>query len=317
MFTAKPTIYETEASKVTFASSYLTGAAARYYQNLVEREALQGAHLAALHNWRSFIRMFSRLFGVHDEQLYSQAALDRVQQKANKTFADFLVRFEDASLLTQYNEPALRWKLLLQIRKDLRNRLTVVRNIPQGFNALVDRLLDLDTAREAFNEAGLVTNTYPNPTYTVNSITAPRTRITPQNAQAGPGPSTQANRNRARASPNSTPPAARAAQVQPNKRRPFVRLPTEEYQRRMKNGLCIRCGANDHFGRDCPPENDPVEVKAEAARVGIIIEENENETYFGYDEEGNMVPLGQEGEEEATEEQGNKEGAQDDLPGML
>ncbi|KAF5320395.1 hypothetical protein D9758_018870 [Tetrapyrgos nigripes] len=209
MFTAKPTLYESEASRVTFASLYLTGAAARYYQNLVERELMQNTYLAALHNWRSFVLTFGRLFGVH-EQLYSQAALDRVHQRANETFADFLVRFEDTSLLTQYNEPALRWRLLLQIRKDLRSQLTLTGNIPQGFNDVVDRLLDLDTAREAFNEAGITTNVYANPMYVATTVTPPNTQTNQQNAQAGPGPTTQANRNRNRSQANRTTPTARA-----------------------------------------------------------------------------------------------------------
>ncbi|KAF5322951.1 hypothetical protein D9758_018476 [Tetrapyrgos nigripes] len=189
---------------------------------------------------------------------------------------DFLVRFEDASLLTQYNEPALRWKLLLQIRKDLRSRLTLVGNIPQGFNAVVDRLLDLDTAREAFNETRLTTNVHANPTYVATTGTPLNNQNNQPNNQAGPGPTTQTNRNRNRAYANRANPAGRAAQIPTPKNRP--------------------CGAEGHFGRDCPPENDPTKVQAEAARAGVIIEENEEETYYGYDEEGNIFELGDEGQ---------------------
>ncbi|KAF5373818.1 hypothetical protein D9758_000813 [Tetrapyrgos nigripes] len=121
MFTAKPILYKTEAAKVTFASSYLTGAAARYYQNLIDRELMQNVYLGALHDWKTFVLTFGRLFGVHDEQLHLQSTLDKVFQGASETFADFIIQFEDAALLTQYNELALRWKLLLQIRKDLRH----------------------------------------------------------------------------------------------------------------------------------------------------------------------------------------------------
>ncbi|KAF5337516.1 hypothetical protein D9758_016989 [Tetrapyrgos nigripes] len=308
MFSAKPTLYETEHSRVTFASSYLTGAAARYYQNLIKRELMQGVYLRALHNWQAFVATFARLFGVHNEQLYAQAALDKILQKATETFADFLVRFEDASLLTGYNEPALRWRLLLQIRRDLRNQLTLVGNIPQSFNDVVDRLLDLDSAREAFNEAGLATNNYANPTYIPNTPQV-RQRANQQNAQSGPGPSTQNNRGRFRQGQNQPPATARAAQAPFPKNRPFVRLPKEEYDRRMQNGLCIRCGASGHFGKDCPPENDQPRVEEAAARVGVVIEEDEGETYYGYDEEGNIFELDQESEEQ---EQGNDEGAQDE-----
>ncbi|THU76671.1 hypothetical protein K435DRAFT_878870 [Dendrothele bispora CBS 962.96] len=46
-----------------------------------------GHYLAALHEWEAFVQMFTRLFGVHDEQLHSQASLDRTIQKPAHIFA--------------------------------------------------------------------------------------------------------------------------------------------------------------------------------------------------------------------------------------
>jgi hypothetical protein len=93
---------------------------------------------------------------MHDEQLHAQAALDKAIQKPGESFASFIVRFKDVSLKTGYKDHTLQWRLLAQIRKDLRVRLTNNGNMPQGYIALVDRLLDIDGAREAFNEAGLL-----------------------------------------------------------------------------------------------------------------------------------------------------------------
>ena len=77
MFLAKPTIYKTQQSRVTYAASWLTGAAARYYQNLMEREMSDPTlYLESLHEWPHFVARFSQLFGLHDEQMHSQAALD-------------------------------------------------------------------------------------------------------------------------------------------------------------------------------------------------------------------------------------------------
>ncbi|THU76690.1 hypothetical protein K435DRAFT_878851 [Dendrothele bispora CBS 962.96] len=121
MFSAKPTIYSTEQSRVTYASSWFTGAAARYYQNQVEQEMENGLWIPALHEWGSFLTEFGRLFGLHDEVLHAQSSLDKAVQKFGESFADFIVRFEDAALKTMYNDPAKRWRLLLQIRKDLRD----------------------------------------------------------------------------------------------------------------------------------------------------------------------------------------------------
>ncbi|THU87787.1 hypothetical protein K435DRAFT_866927 [Dendrothele bispora CBS 962.96] len=301
MFSAKPTLYSNDQSRIAYASSWFTGAAARYYQNLVEREMdVLGHYIAALHEWSAFVQMFGKLFGVHNEQLFAQASLDKVMQQKEETFADFLVRFEDAALKTQYNDPALRWKMLCQIRRDLRNRLTLVGNVPPTFNAVIERLLDLDGAREAFNEAGLSSSYIP--------PAEPQTfqnRVEPHNAQAGPGPSTQMNQNRLRnqRDQGNNPAQASAAQVPAN--RPFIRLSCAEYKRRMDNKLCIRCGGMGHFGNECPPENDPIDEAI--ARMGIVIKEEEDkELLFGLDEEGNLQQI-----EDEEEELGNETGAQE------
>ncbi|THU88517.1 hypothetical protein K435DRAFT_866234 [Dendrothele bispora CBS 962.96] len=311
MFTAKPTLYSNDQLKIAYASSWFTGAAARYYQNLVEREIdIPGHYLEALHEWNAFVQMFGRLFGVHDEQLFAQASLDKVLQRNEETFADFLVRFEDAALKTQYNDPALCWKMLRQIRRDLRNRLTLVGNVPPTFNEVIRRLLDLDGAREAFNEAGLSV------VYTPNNP-AIKNRTDQVNAQAGPGPTTQNYRNKSRnfnkTSEQDNSAQAKAAQVTPSNpsNRPFICLSCAEYRRRMDNKLCIRCGGTGHFGNECPPENDPLEEAM--ARMGIIIEEEEEdrELLYGLDEHGDLHQINCDGDKEDDEpELGNDNGAQ-------
>ncbi|KAE9385978.1 hypothetical protein BT96DRAFT_1006525 [Gymnopus androsaceus JB14] len=187
MFTAKPTIYSTPQSRVTYASSWFTGAAARYYQNLVEREQrMIPRYLAPLHEWEAFVEAFSRLFGLYDEKLQAQSTLDQTFQKPVEPFADFIVRFEDAALLTGYNDEAMRWRLLDQIRFDLRSRLTLVGRIPTTFEQVVERLLELDGAREIIKNTGLRNSTIP--------IRAYNPYRRPYNAQARieapPGPTT-------------------------------------------------------------------------------------------------------------------------------
>jgi hypothetical protein len=111
MFAAKPIMYNSDKSKIIFTASYLTGSAARFYQNLVEKEMMEPyRQIPALHDWIEFRRLFGKMFGVHDEMLHAQATLDKTYQRMSEAFADFIVRFEDAALLTQYNDPAKHWK---------------------------------------------------------------------------------------------------------------------------------------------------------------------------------------------------------------
>jgi hypothetical protein len=160
MFAAKPIMYESEKSQIIFTASYLTGSAARFYQNLVEKEMMDEEHrqIPALHNWTEFRRLFGEMFGVHDEMLHAQAMLDKTYQQSSESFADYIVRFEDAALLTQYNDSAKRWKLIRQIVPSLRERLTLGGRLPATYKGVRSRLLDLDGARAAFAEAGLTTS---------------------------------------------------------------------------------------------------------------------------------------------------------------
>ncbi len=173
---AKPTIYAAHRSRIAFAASYLDGPALRFYNNLIRRERT-GEHVPILHYWHEFLALFSRTFGLHDEVLHSQANLDQIIQRYSETFADFFVRFEDVALLTHYNDAAKRWRLLKQIRPDLRNRLTNNGRIPPDFEGVVERLFDIDGARQAFNDVGL--GTFQPNTHVVNANPQPNAQLLP------------------------------------------------------------------------------------------------------------------------------------------
>ncbi|THU91106.1 hypothetical protein K435DRAFT_863693 [Dendrothele bispora CBS 962.96] len=269
---------------------------------------IPGHYLTALHEWTAFVHMFGKLFGVHDEQLFAQASLDKVLQLRDESFGDFLVRFEDAALKTQYNDPAMRWKLLQQIRCDLRNRLTLVGSIPPTFNEVIERLLDLDGAREAFNEAGL--SVIYNPTTTDNTKINRYEKVV-TSATMNQGNQNDKNKQRSVRPYRNNNDSAQANAAQTPQKRPFIRLMREEYRRRMDNHLCIRCGELGHFGKECPPENDPIEEAI--ARAGIIIEEDheeEKEVLYGIDEDGGMHQISCMHESEEAMELGNEEGTQ-------
>ncbi|KAL0562450.1 hypothetical protein V5O48_019637, partial [Marasmius crinis-equi] len=99
-----------------------------------------------------------RLFGVYDEGLHAQAKLDTTVQSDSESFAAFLVRFEDASLLTGYNEHALKWRLVAQINNGLRARITYIGGVPELYRDVVQKLLEIDGARQAFADIGLSDN---------------------------------------------------------------------------------------------------------------------------------------------------------------
>ncbi|KAJ8083313.1 hypothetical protein PM082_009185 [Marasmius tenuissimus] len=212
MFIAKPHIYVSDQDKVQFASSYLAGAAARTFQNWAERELNKGEIRAALHTWRDFVDEMRRLFGVHDEQLQAQALLDRVIQRFGETFAEFLVRFEDASLLTRYNEYALKWRLIAQIRQDLCDRITYIGGIPEHYRYVVERLPEIDGARQAFADIGLTNRptslyqpTYQNQVASTSANPPSTALVVSKGNRSGPRVNRRPETAQARAAQDSTP----------------------------------------------------------------------------------------------------------------
>ncbi|KAK1227319.1 hypothetical protein PQX77_009683, partial [Marasmius sp. AFHP31] len=225
MFVAKPHIYVSDQDKVQFASSYLAGAAAQTFQNWSERELNDGEYHAAIHAWRDFVDEMRRLFSVHDEQLQAQVSLDCVIQRFGETFAEFLVTFEDASLLTHYNEYALKGRLIAQICKDLRDRITYVGSIPEHYQGVIEKLLEIDGARQAFADIGFMNR--PGGPYQPNnqnqiasSSTNPTSTVLVVAKGNGSGP--QVNRRtdsvQARAAQDSTP------------NRPMMRITRQEHE---------------------------------------------------------------------------------------
>jgi hypothetical protein len=169
--------------------------------------------------------------------------------------------------------------------------------LPPTYEDVRSRLLDLDGARAAFAEAGLNTSTV-NYNYGPKETTT-RNQTNQSNAQAGPGPSTQSNRTRTREV------SGRTAQINPENCS-IVRISREERDRRLRGGLCLRCGGSGHFVKECPSENDPAHVEQLVARAGIIVEDDSPEILFVVDEETGEVH-----ELNEDEEMGNENGAQD------
>ncbi|KIK59637.1 hypothetical protein GYMLUDRAFT_59792 [Collybiopsis luxurians FD-317 M1] len=159
-------------------------------------------------------------------KLYSQGALDITVQQPNEVFANFLVRFQDAALKTGYNEEALAG--------DYSNRFTETYKEYLTFEGVIERLINLDESREAFQEAGINTSYYGN-IRKGNEGTAQRNNNQGSNETAG--------RNNQNGNCNNTGIQERATFTNT--------LSTEEREHGRKEKLCYVCGAPGHFGCSC------------------------------------------------------------------
>lgn len=115
VFKAKPTLFEDETSRVTYALSFLREAAASHYDNLTCQEDATGIENAAIHEWDAFVQEFQARFGIFDPMGHAQTRLDKIWQLQNEDFVSFIIRWEELAYCTGYNEHAM----INQLRKSV------------------------------------------------------------------------------------------------------------------------------------------------------------------------------------------------------
>ncbi|KIK66501.1 hypothetical protein GYMLUDRAFT_239442, partial [Collybiopsis luxurians FD-317 M1] len=131
---AKPTIYENDSDKIGFAVSYLTGAAATHYNNLLKQEEA-GIPVPALRTWIDFVK------------------LAWIKQMDNESFATFIIRFQEYAFKTGYNDTALVAMLRGAVTRSLDVTVAAQTHPPQNYPQWVQRFQELDNSIRATNAA--------------------------------------------------------------------------------------------------------------------------------------------------------------------
>ncbi|KAJ3767630.1 hypothetical protein FB446DRAFT_707652 [Lentinula raphanica] len=184
------------------------------------------------------------MFGLHYETIQAQSKLDECNQVWNESFGYFWVR-------------ALRWRLLKQIQNNLRNRLVDHGEIPETLAGVVDKLLVLDGAKQAFNQIGLS----PKPNNNRGNWYKPNDNNTPKQENTASNNPQSSNNIHQNSKFNVCTPTARQAAMDeeqehleavtlddnnnseiktPEKDGTYPRVPQAEWNRRMKEGLSVR-----------------------------------------------------------------------------
>ncbi|THU95760.1 hypothetical protein K435DRAFT_859195 [Dendrothele bispora CBS 962.96] len=127
------------------------------------------------------------------------------------------------------------------------------------------------------------------------------------------------DRPRTAASNSTRGAVAKTAQEEPSPKVPTFRISREERDRRMNEGLCIRCGGRGHFGKECKTHHH-TEVGKSCFALEQAEEEEPEEILYAIDANGDFHQIDEEEEHENCDhssctnpepEQGNKEGARD------
>ncbi|KIK53819.1 hypothetical protein GYMLUDRAFT_250007 [Collybiopsis luxurians FD-317 M1] len=129
-FMAKPTIYKNNSDTIGFAVSYLTGAAATHYNNLLKQEEA-GIPVPALHTWIDFVAEFTSYFGLFD-----------LAQDA-----------QEYAFKMGYNDTALVAMLQGAVTRSLDVTVAAQTHPPQNYPQWVQRFQELDNSIRATNTA--------------------------------------------------------------------------------------------------------------------------------------------------------------------
>ena len=304
-FFAKPTTYQGDREKVAFAASYLTDSAQNHYTSLLQ----YSPNHPALHSWEGFINEFRGMFGIANVQVEAEQNLRQLQMSDHDHFTNHIIRFEGYAYDSSWNYPALQSELYRSLPTRIKEAMKVIPR-PETYQELRDLAMQVDHRHweyEAETRRNQPRNAPPNnpakgsrgPNRTnFNNRQDQAPRNPPNNPRPPPAPNGTRPNNTSGAAPNPRP------NNPPAQGPPAFGISEEERERRHSHGLCMRCGGEGHYSRNCP-DGRP------AGRAVFTLTEDGEDFVESYEvEEEREESLGP----QMMEEEENAEAAQE-LPG--
>ena len=243
-FCDRPHVFASDEKKIVFVLSYLKGAAIGWFEPGL-MDPTNSAHW--MWDFPAFVNELESNFGPHDPVGDAEKALTELMMKDNWHIVKYNVEFWKLASKLDWNESALCARYFCGL--PLRLRTEVLRNggKPSTLGALRLKAQDADeiywmTKEETSNE------TKPSPKKDHKS----------SNSNPNPNP----NSNSHNSSSRSGNPSGSDSKFKSHKEKskdssnPKVgkngKLTTDEWERRLKEGLCLYCGEKGHVAQDCP-----------------------------------------------------------------
>ncbi|KAJ3830868.1 hypothetical protein F5878DRAFT_648150 [Lentinula raphanica] len=184
----------------------------------MKRERL-GQVVPPLIQWEKFAILFGQMFGLHYETIQAQSKLDECLQAWNESFGDFWVRFEDIALMTEYDDHALR-------SNQTTNSATSIMppSVPNGTASPVNS----------------ISTTLTQPKISSTTPRWPKTNIrtAPTNQAVIEASDVKLESSIAEESVDNG--------VPKEQDKPYPKVSQEEWNHRMREGLCGICGSKEH-----------------------------------------------------------------------
>jgi hypothetical protein len=281
IFMDRPDSFTSDAKKIRFMLSYLRGPALGLFEPYILDPTNSATFMRVLSR---FIEKLESNFGPYDPEGDAEVALHKLDMKENHHVNRYIVDFTKYASRLDWNEPALRDKFYRGL--PLRLRTEILRSgKPTTLTAMRAKAQECDQAYWlAKDEASKESKPAPKPKDTSkpnnsasysnsnNSSNRPnnhsdsrpqRSNFTPNSQNSGSGSSSSRPNHSSNNSfkPNNQ---SRPSPDLSSKLGRDGKLNSDERERRMKNNLCLYCGAPGHNAANC---RKSAKAKGRAAQV--------------------------------------------------
>lgn len=252
-FTARENAYRSDRARVTFAMSYLTGQALKWFEpDLMRPNNRDGA---LWHNsWDAFEQELRNVFGPYDAEGDAETDLENLTMRHESRITYYLVEFHRLGSIVQYGDAALArmfYKGLPDRIKDEFQHMEGGR--PKTLGALRIQSQAIDQRywerQDELNRRKKNTKQSPPAERTAKSTTS-----TTQTTTATSTPSQGKPKDNRKPGKTTTTTSSTTQSKGPDLSGilgPDGKITTAERQRRMDNKLCMFCGKPGHMAKDC------------------------------------------------------------------
>jgi Domain of unknown function (DUF4939) len=227
--------YSDDATKVTFALSYLRGTALEYF----EPSILDSVKTPDwMDNWSAFIRTLRTQFGPIDPAADAEDGIDFLKMRENQKIVQYNVKFNRLAIRTGWDDSVLRHRYYSGLAERIKDTMGQ-QGKPATLEAMKTFAHSIDSRHwERLHEKSRSRNSDSSSENSAPySVTRSGSSVTPPSSK-----------------PNSTPSdfSAKPLAFVPHNLGKDGKLTFQERQRRFDNNLCLCCGGSDHRVKECP-----------------------------------------------------------------
>jgi len=233
-FTGNTGQYPTDTDKILFAISRLgkETSAFKYMEHYIpDFNKAPADRPSIICDWKVFLKTMTENFGAQNARVVAEAQLRALKQKGSAM--DYTNRFQELAAETDWNDSAKISQYRVGLKEAVQDMLSLI-DQPTDFAIFTAHAIRIDKLQYA----RAMEKQHGQRSMSSSSSSATRT-----------SPATVSTRS---ANPPTFAPAAPSAPSMAMDLSQVRHISPEEKKRRLENGLCLYCSADDHFAKKCP-----------------------------------------------------------------